>query len=76
VYLLCSLLSIFFLLTLALSGLGVGNSIEEAMLTPISGEPMAVVWNYAIHGTCLFWHSMVLSGDIMGRANMFLEEKV
>ena len=38
------------------------------------GKPVAVVWNYAIHGTMLGTSNFKLSGDVMGDASGRIEE--
>jgi neutral ceramidase len=40
------------------------------------GRPVAVVWNYAIHGTALGRENFKLSGDIMGDASTRIEEQL
>lgn len=42
-------------------------------VTGLRGEPVAVVWNYAIHGTTLGPRNRRLSGDVMGEASQRLE---
>lgn len=42
-------------------------------VTAASGEPLALVWNYAIHGTTLGARNLRLSGDVMGEASARLE---
>jgi hypothetical protein len=42
-------------------------------LTRPSGEPIALVWNYAIHGTTLGPRNLQLSADVMGEASDRLE---
>ena len=37
------------------------------------GAPLAVLWNYAIHGTMLSPRNLSLSGDVMGMASRQLE---
>ncbi len=37
------------------------------------GRPIALLWNYAIHGTALGATSLSLSGDVMGEASRALE---
>jgi neutral ceramidase len=37
------------------------------------GAPIAMVWNFAIHGTMLPPHNLALSGDVMGLASRELE---
>jgi hypothetical protein len=40
------------------------------------GRPVAVVWNYAIHGTALGRRNFQLSGDVMGDAGARIEEQL
>ncbi len=42
-------------------------------VTAAGGEPVALVWNYAIHGTTLGPRNLLLSGDVMGEASVRLE---
>ena len=42
-------------------------------LTSAAGEPLALVWNYAIHGTTLGPRNLRLSADVMGEASAQLE---
>lgn len=42
----------------------------------VSGAPIATLWNFAIHGICYGPDNMEFSGDIMGRANQLIEEKI
>jgi hypothetical protein len=42
-------------------------------VTGAGGEPVALVWNYAIHGTTLGPRNLLLSGDVMGEASARLE---
>ena len=42
-------------------------------VTDARGEPLALVWNYAIHGTALGPRNLRLSGDVMGEASRRLE---
>jgi hypothetical protein len=39
------------------------------------GNPIATLWNYAIHGTCLGMDSHLLSADIMGGVSAELESR-
>jgi hypothetical protein len=39
-------------------------------------RPVAVLWNYAIHGTALGGRNFQLSGDVMGAATARLEEQL
>jgi neutral/alkaline ceramidase-like enzyme len=45
-------------------------------LTTLSGSPLALVWNFAIHGTMLSAGNLRLSGDVMGLASAQLEKKL
>ncbi len=45
-------------------------------VTTTSGEPVAVVWNYAIHGTMLGPRNLRFSGDVMGVASRVLEAEL
>jgi hypothetical protein len=49
------------------------SSIEILKLAAKDGRPIAVVWNYAIHGTMLGPANLHLSGDVMGLASLDLE---
>jgi len=40
-----------------------------------AGNPLATVWNFAIHGTCYGASNMKFSGDIMGKANDYIEQQ-
>ena len=42
-------------------------------LTTLAGAPLALVWNFAIHGTMLSANDLRLSGDVMGLASARLE---
>lgn len=42
-------------------------------VTTNTGAPIAIVWNYAIHGTMLGPHNLRFSADVMGRASTTLE---
>jgi neutral ceramidase len=41
-----------------------------------NGSPLALIVNYAIHGTVLGQESMVISGDVAGIVSQYVEEKV
>jgi hypothetical protein len=43
-------------------------------VTTTAGEPLAVLWNYAIHGTMLGPRNRRLSGDVMGVASRAIED--
>jgi hypothetical protein len=45
-------------------------------LTNPAGKPLALVWNYAIHGTMLSARNLELSGDVMGVASALLEREL
>ena len=45
-------------------------------LTNPAGNPVALVWNYAIHGTMLSARNLELSGDVMGVAGSLLEREL
>jgi hypothetical protein len=57
-----------------------GRAIDPALvvlkLTTTTGEPLAAVWNYAIHGTMLGPANRRLSGDVMGVATRTFEESL
>ena len=40
------------------------------------GRPIALVWNYAIHGTALSSRNHALSGDVMAEASRLIEERI
>lgn len=40
------------------------------------GAPLALLWNYAVHGTTLGKENRHLSGDLMGVANRLLERRL
>eukprot|EP00753_Platysulcus_tardus_P013097 PLAT3615.5.p1 GENE.PLAT3615.5~~PLAT3615.5.p1 ORF type:complete len:483 (-),score=237.58 PLAT3615.5:182-1630(-) len=42
----------------------------------LDGQPLATVWNFAIHGTCLGTANLKFSGDIMGAACEAIEELI
>ncbi len=44
-------------------------------VTSLDGRPLALVWNYAIHGTALGHGNFQLSGDLMGQASARLERE-
>jgi neutral ceramidase len=49
---------------------------DELLVVKVTGardEPVALVWNYAIHGTVLGPRNLLLSGDVMGEASSRLE---
>jgi len=52
------------------------NELIVVRVTGTQGEPLAVVWNYAIHGTTLGPRNLLLSGDVMGEASARLEREL
>jgi neutral ceramidase len=42
----------------------------------LDGRPVAIVWNYAIHGTALGRGNFLLSGDLMSNASARLEKSL
>jgi hypothetical protein len=44
-------------------------------VTAVDGRPVALVWNYAIHGTALGHGNFQISGDLMGEASARLERE-
>lgn len=44
-------------------------------VTAVDGRPIALMWNYAIHGTALGHGNFQLSGDLMGEASARLERE-
>ena len=44
-------------------------------ITTVGGRPVALVWNYAIHGTALGRSNLLLSNDLMGEANARIERE-
>ena len=55
---------------------GLDSTLVALKVTATTGEPVAVVWNYAIHGTMLGPANRRLSGDVMGVATRALEESL
>jgi neutral ceramidase len=45
-------------------------------ITRRDGGPVAVIWNYAIHGTALGRDNFLLSGDLMGEASARIERAI
>jgi len=41
-----------------------------------NGQPLATVWNYAIHGICFDAENMWFSGDVMGATNDYVERNI
>jgi hypothetical protein len=51
----------------------VDREVVVLKLTTTDGEPVAALWNYAIHGTMLGPRNRRLSGDVMGVASRAIE---
>ena len=45
-------------------------------VTGQDGRPLAILWNYAIHGTALGRDNLLVSGDLMGDASTRLEHEL
>jgi hypothetical protein len=45
-------------------------------ITTRAGRPVALVWNYAIHGTALGRDNFLLSNDLMGEASARIERRL
>ena len=45
-------------------------------VTGADGRPVALLWNYAIHGTALGRENLLLSGDLMAEASLRLEREI
>jgi len=41
----------------------------------VTGDPIATIWNFAIHGTCYYVSNMYYSSDVMGDVSLYLEEQ-
>jgi hypothetical protein len=52
------------------------DEIVVLRVTRPSGAPVALLWNYAIHGTMLGPSNLRLSGDVMGIASAALEDRL
>jgi hypothetical protein len=73
--------------TVALGHAEVGGIATSRLGAPLDGElgalrvarpdgrAVAVLWNYAIHGTALPARNMLLSGDVTGRASALVERE-
>ncbi|MBI4592724.1 MAG: neutral/alkaline non-lysosomal ceramidase N-terminal domain-containing protein, partial [Candidatus Rokubacteria bacterium] len=57
-------------------GLPVDSEIIVVKVVAASGAPVALLWNYAIHGTMLGPRNLMLSGDVMGLAARELERQL
>ena len=63
-------------LTVSRLGRPLDPEIVVLKLTTLGGSPLALLWNYAIHGTMLSAGNLRLSGDVMGVASARLEQKL
>lgn len=54
-------------------GLPVDREIVGLRFVDADGQPLALLWNYAIHGTMLGPANLRFSGDVMGLASEWLE---
>jgi Neutral/alkaline non-lysosomal ceramidase, N-terminal len=54
-------------------GLPVDREIVGLRFLDADGQPLALLWNYAIHGTMLGPANLRFSGDVMGLASEWLE---
>jgi neutral ceramidase len=52
------------------------SEIVVVKITGVGGEPLALIWNFAIHGTMLSATNMHMSGDVMGLASALLERRL
>lgn len=57
-------------------GLPVDRELVGLRFVHADGEPLALVWNYAIHGTMLPPANLRFSGDVMGLASAMLEAEL
>ena len=60
--------------TVSRMGADVDRELIVLKFTTAQGEPLGLVWNYAIHGTMLGPRNRRLSGDVMGVASRAVEE--
>lgn len=54
-------------------GLPLDPEVGVLKVVALDGRPIALLWNYAIHGTVLGKENLLLSGDVMGAASLELE---
>jgi hypothetical protein len=52
------------------------SEIAVVKITSVGGDPLGLVWNFAIHGTMLHASNLHLSGDVMGVATALLEQRL
>lgn len=63
-------------LTRSRVGLPLDPEVGVLKVVQPDGEPVALLWNFAIHGTALGKSNLLLSGDITGAASQALEERL
>jgi hypothetical protein len=63
-------------LTVGRVGAPVDQEVVVLKVVAASGAPIAVLWNYAIHGTMIGPRNLMLSGDIAGLASLELERRL
>jgi neutral ceramidase len=61
-------------LTSSRLGAAIDSELLVLKVTAADGAPVALVWNYAVHGTVLGPRNLRLSGDVMGEASRRLEQ--
>jgi neutral ceramidase len=68
---------------LELPGLGksrIGAALDPTLgvlkVVTADGRPLALLWNYAIHGTALGKDNFMVSGDLMGEASARIESRL
>jgi len=60
--------------TLSRVGLPLDPEVGVLKVVGADDRPIALVWNYAIHGTALGQSNLLLSGDVMGATSQELEQ--
>ena len=55
-------------------GLPLDPEVGVLKVVGLDGRPIALVWNYAIHGTLLGKDNLLLSGDVTGAASLEVEQ--
>jgi hypothetical protein len=55
---------------------GLDHEVVVLKIATPAGAPVAVVWNFAIHGTMLSARNLELSGDVTGAASAALEREL
>jgi len=49
------------------------KDVKVVKIASENGEPFAVLWDYATHSTSLGWDNTLISGDVHGLAEQFIE---